>query len=414
MKKILSLLFISLSLVSSSQVPTNGLYAYYPFCGNGNDYSGNNRHLTVYGNPVFISDQWGNSFSACNFSGAEYLRGSATGVLGKSSRSVTFWARTNVAANNAGYCVLNYGEQGITPGSRFEVGLNSMCNGLYNDWGFVHRNEPFNTTDNKWHFYAIVYDSTVSNNVMSVKFFADGNLLSNNCYLYGPTQAINTFYTDTASALTIGFLSVSYPRNFKGSMDEVRLYSRALSNSEVQAIYTSSACVCVPSAPSAIKGPIIHCIGASKVYSISPVAGATNYSWTLPSGCTGSSNTNTILLTVSPSANIFPVLQVKASNNCGESAAVSYTINTAICEGISEQEGALVTGLYPNPSSGLTEVAAATDCLLELTNTLGMTVMTCKMHAGSNTIDVKQLPAGVYFAGFSNGNTRTVLRLIRE
>ena len=31
----------------SSGLPTNGLIAYYPFDGNTNDYSGNNRHLIM-------------------------------------------------------------------------------------------------------------------------------------------------------------------------------------------------------------------------------------------------------------------------------------------------------------------------------------------------------------------------------
>ena len=65
-------LFISFGLVSlfyqnvESQIPTNGLVAYYPFSGNVGDSSGNNYHGTTY-NVTLVSDRFGNSNSAYKF-----------------------------------------------------------------------------------------------------------------------------------------------------------------------------------------------------------------------------------------------------------------------------------------------------------------------------------------------------------
>jgi hypothetical protein len=82
-----------------------------------------------------------------------------------------------------------------------------------------------------------------------------------------------------------------------------------------------------PSTPSAISGSITICSGNTPSYSITTVAGATSYNWTLPSGWTGSSSTNVINTTASAnSGNI----TVSATNMCGTSAlqTLSVTVNT--------------------------------------------------------------------------------------
>jgi hypothetical protein len=50
----------------------------------------------------------------------------------------------------------------------------------------------------------------------------------------------------------------------------------------------------VPAQPSAISGNTTLCGGSANSYSISTVAGATSYTWTLPMGWTGGSTSNTM------------------------------------------------------------------------------------------------------------------------
>jgi len=77
----------------------------------------------------------------------------------------------------------------------------------------------------------------------------------------------------------------------------------------------------IPDKPGAIKGDSLVCGGVSKTYSISPVAGATFYTWTLPSGWTGTSTTTSITLTTgAKSGNIM----VTAGNYCGSGVAQSF------------------------------------------------------------------------------------------
>ncbi len=100
----------------------------------------------------------------------------------------------------------------------------------------------------------------------------------------------------------------------------------------------------IPAQPGTITGNATICAGSLNSYSITPVAGSTSYTWTLPSGWTGTSTTNSINATASASSgNIL----VKANNGCGSSVAQTLAIavntipaqpgtitgNTTICVG---------------------------------------------------------------------------------
>ncbi|MBK9283159.1 MAG: T9SS type A sorting domain-containing protein [Sphingobacteriaceae bacterium] len=98
-----------------------------------------------------------------------------------------------------------------------------------------------------------------------------------------------------------------------------------------------------PTAPGPILGLSSLCIGASQVFSVTPMVGATQYNWTLPGGWTGASTTNTILVTPSATG----VLSVTATYTCGTSTpatTLNVTVNpnptvtisggnTAVCPG---------------------------------------------------------------------------------
>ena len=80
-----------------------------------------------------------------------------------------------------------------------------------------------------------------------------------------------------------------------------------------------------PVQPSSIYGNSNVCQGTSQTYSVNPVPGATSYTWTLPTGWSGSSTGNTITANVgSSSGNV----TVKASNNCGSGAVQSLAVTT--------------------------------------------------------------------------------------
>ena len=83
-----------------------------------------------------------------------------------------------------------------------------------------------------------------------------------------------------------------------------------------------------PNQPGTISGDIASCTGDQSTYSVSAVAGATSYTWTLPNGWTGNSTTNSIDVTASNNGG---TISVTANNTCGSSTAqtLSVSVNQA-------------------------------------------------------------------------------------
>src|SRR5690606_9150123 len=82
----------------------------------------------------------------------------------------------------------------------------------------------------------------------------------------------------------------------------------------------------LPANPGAISGAVNICGSGSQTYTISPVAGATSYTWTLPSGWTGSSTSNSITVNVGASGG---TISVVANSSCGSSAASTLNVNVS-------------------------------------------------------------------------------------
>ncbi len=116
----------------------------------------------------------------------------------------------------------------------------------------------------------------------------------------------------------------------------------------------------VPAQPGIISGPGTVCANSQQTYSIAPVAGATSYTWSLPNGWTGVSNSTAIVVTT---GTIGGVITVTANDSCGSSPAqllqvtvggsVNPTIfatDTVICQGdsVTLYVNAAVTYLWSN------------------------------------------------------------------
>lgn len=84
----------------------------------------------------------------------------------------------------------------------------------------------------------------------------------------------------------------------------------------------------IPATPGTINGASsIVCPGSTQVLSVLPISGATSYNWTLPSGWTGTSTSNSISTIVGTSAG---TVTVSATNLCGTSgvSTSTYTLGT--------------------------------------------------------------------------------------
>lgn len=80
-----------------------------------------------------------------------------------------------------------------------------------------------------------------------------------------------------------------------------------------------------------ISGNTSICSNTTQTYSVAAVSNATSYTWTLPSGWTGTSTSNSITVNV---GNNGGQISVKANNNCGSSDLVTKQIDVSIMPSI--------------------------------------------------------------------------------
>lgn len=145
----------------------------------------------------------------------------------------------------------------------------------------------------------------------------------------------------------------------------------------------------MPAQPGSISGPTPVCQNTINNYNISPVSGATSYTWTLPSGWTGSSNTTSINATAGVNGGI---IKVKANNACGSGPeqTKSVTVNSLPAQ--------------PGPISGPSTVDEGTINTYAINAVPGAVSYTWTLPAGwsgnSNTTSM------VATAGSSGGNIK--------
>lgn len=218
----------------------NGLVGYWPFCGNANDASGNNNNGTVNG-ATLTTDRFGNANSAYSFDGVndyiEVLSNSALSMQQSGTISCWFFkpnynsryealvVKEGVYNNNqCNYKFqLSFGnEMAFAADPRGVTGCNNV-NGCY----------PNYLTTGTWHQVIGVITP------QSLKFYMDG-------VLYGDTTILssNNLVTNNLP-LSFGRLPFIDPTlignermYFDGKLDDIAIYNRALSASEVQQLYS--------------------------------------------------------------------------------------------------------------------------------------------------------------------------------
>jgi hypothetical protein len=90
-------------------------------------------------------------------------------------------------------------------------------------------------------------------------------------------------------------------------------------------VYGTSGCT-LPAQPGTISGNTSVTAGTSQTYSIAAVSGATSYTWTLPSGWSGSSTSTSITATAGSAGG---TISVKANNACGSSATRTLSVTVS-------------------------------------------------------------------------------------
>ena len=206
-------------LNGASNPGTPDLVAYYPFNGNANDESGYGNNGTVYGAQL-TADRFGNANSAY------YFNGTSDSIRVLNSPSLNF--------QYGSFCAWVYYEGGtynprvLSKGPQYDIFIEqSVGGGLGANFNTQTDRSNYVVPSNQWHFLCIVKDTA------EVRFYDNGTLVDSLPH----TGAIAA----TGTNLLIGASpsSAAPTDRFKGIIDDIRIYDRALSQGEITALVTS-------------------------------------------------------------------------------------------------------------------------------------------------------------------------------
>jgi len=233
--------------VQNPLIVSNGLIAYWSFNENigtiVRDFSGNNNtgSLSFSGSngviPIWSNGILNNTLTFNGTSSFVKIGDNSNFNFINSTCSISVWFKTTANAYQVVIANNLAGTVGISGGWDIEIQPNgSVISGLKNsnavDVAYFVTNNIFND-GNYHHVVAIITTSTTvnANNVFSM--YIDGTSVSGT-----RTGSAATYPSSFTTAMFIGKrLSGSNQGFFNGSIDEVRIYNRALSQSEITLLY---------------------------------------------------------------------------------------------------------------------------------------------------------------------------------
>lgn len=245
MKKLtfVPLLILSLTMISGSvqgQLTTASLVGWYPFEGNANDISGHNYHGIINGNVLPASDRFGHENSALLFDGqtTNVFIDSAFHMLnlGQSEYSICGWFSISDTSKTL-QCIINsiphrglainYNHVNVTP-FMMSYGIGPA----YPEdvgWTYYHEGNITGFEQDQWYFFTLIKSDT------TYKFLI--NCITDNEIVIPESS----FYLGEMG-FVIGSICLfgGFGEYFIGKLDDFRFYNRALSESEVIALYTTT------------------------------------------------------------------------------------------------------------------------------------------------------------------------------
>ena len=221
----------ALTICNGNNLPNNlqtGLVGYWPFCGNANDESGNGNNGTVNG-ATLTTDRFGNANSAYDFDGVnDYLDFGNPTLLNPTpfSYSQSCWIK-----------LVDYSAiQDPILSKRHQDNGNDWATALIKSDGKVSF-----FSDDKQHFTTNFATSPVLDSSFWYQFTFVKNGYSYIMYMNG--YLVDSIYdTHIMGGTNDNFIAGkqgAWNAFFKGKIDDIGIWNRALSASEVQQLYTS-------------------------------------------------------------------------------------------------------------------------------------------------------------------------------
>jgi Concanavalin A-like lectin/glucanases superfamily/Secretion system C-terminal sorting domain len=430
MKKFLALAIAVLPFLFAAQtvpnyVPTNGLVGWWPFNGNANDESGNGNNGTVNG-ATLTSDRNGNLNSAYAFDGVDdgIITPDSGFSYGSSDRSINLWVKDESVGS---YCsiMVRYGSH--APSQGCWILHNNNCNptqpfgnlraDFFNSGVWSGNNSMSNSN---WNMVSI---SMQNSNCM---IYLNGTLIAQGNVIATTTPANNSFY--------IGGDIVNVPNYFfKGDLDDIGIWNRALTQQEITDLYNAVNCANnLVITPSNNTLPI----GSSASFTATTSDPNPSFIWQSDFGqgfqtlnnygaYTGANTSSLSISNLQLSNHQQPVRAISTSGNCVDTSNVATITIADTCITIINDTtfititdtliiNAVITGLtppnnqntikvFPNPANDHITLhygnfASMSGYQLKITNSLGQQVFITNIIQQSDYIDLSTWTGnGVYF-----------------
>ena len=212
--------------ISATSSLNDSMLLWMPFDGTIKDESPGSNSFTNTG-VVLANGRNGSSGNIARLDGDSYLEFDSPIVTGQKQMTFAFWAQTN---SNSAQDIIGQ-NCGTDCGTDIRVQLNpAQCSG--DGLGFkspAHFAAAPQTHDSSWHHYALVMGSGDNFSYSNFKFYIDGVEVSNSCgHNWGGWT-----YTMPNEPLRIG-KGASLGTNFNGLLDDIGVWKRSLTASEVQ------------------------------------------------------------------------------------------------------------------------------------------------------------------------------------
>ena len=236
MNKYYKLALIALLIASNgfSQNLDSGLVGCYPFSSNALDLSGN-RHNGIVSGAQLTADRFNNPNSAYYFNGTSdcIAINNFDSLAPQDELSISFWERADAQTSNCPFILSPDNESDrLVLGTKYE-------GNIYFDYGNILTTgrasapDPYNTL---WNHYVFIVSA--KNHIKQV-YRNDSLVIS--------TPLVDHLI-NRARTLLIGGGSDANNGNirFHGAIDDVRIYSRTLTSSEVAALFNLNSANCSP------------------------------------------------------------------------------------------------------------------------------------------------------------------------
>ena len=414
MTLILGIILPTVAQKIPAYVPTNGLVGWWPFNGNANDESGNNNNGTVNGAKL-TADRNGIVNSAYSFDGVDdYIESkNAINLTGNLPRTISLWFNINTYINGWSN-IINFGQpcpNNNTSNSLMIEGstekntrLIFKANGTNDDFSYT----PI--SDKIWYNFVWSFDGVKSKIYLNSINYTNAN------------KTLNT----TLTTLKIGFDYTSlncssfhyiFNKAFNGSIDDIAIYNRALTQEEITNLYKGCS---KETATSSSFNSVVYTTNGRVNLSANPTGGifkgdaVTNNAFDPTKGKLGKNQVKYNFKNssgCSDSTNFAMILVDTVGNKC--STYDTLKIKVKLTTGINKDQYTNVT-VYPNPTSDILVIVTPDEKILSgykyrILDIQGKEVYNASISTAKTEIDINKLGSkGVYILHIVDANGTSI------